>query len=135
MTNEFISKNLDPKKRQVVDLWNIYKFTKKRNWLRLMFYYELFENTPMPKEINREIFKVLSESIYEGSKKRKNHDRDEDICLFYGVLDDKHDGTFKQAAIRAIAKHQPDLTFESVRTILRRKFDRKKHTRIGRSTF
>ena len=63
-TNEFISKNLDPKKRQVVDLWNIYKFTKKRNWLRLMFYYELFENTPMPKEINREIFKVLSESIY-----------------------------------------------------------------------
>lgn len=103
-------------------LWRAYKKDKDPEWLKPMLGLRVFENTPVPNEIAEEIFYHLSEHIYKRPKKRKNYDRDEQICELYATLHPRYRGTFKLAAIRDVAGNFPDLSEESVRTILRRKW-------------
>ena len=101
------------------NLWAAYKQDGERHWLETMLNIGLFENVPMGKEISREFQSFLP---------RKNPmSRDDFICALYGILHPAFSGEFRKKDIRDVQNNFSELDYEGVRTVLRRKFDPKKH--------
>ena len=101
------------------NLWAKYQQDGERQWLETMLYLGLFEDAPMGKEI-AEAFKVFHTG-------RDPMSRDDHICRLYGILHSEFSGEFRKKDIRDVQRNFPELNYESVRTVLRRKFDPKKH--------
>ena len=117
----------ESKSEMLAQLWDAYNRDKNPEWLKSMLIMNVFEHTPMPNEIAQEIFYHLNEHIYEGPKKRKNEERDDLICRLYGTLAPRHNEELNKSTMRDVAKNFSDLNEDAIRTILRRKFDPKKH--------
>ena len=101
------------------NLWAAYEQDGERHWLETMLYLGLFEDAPMGKEI-AEAFKVFHNG-------KDPMSRDDHICQLYGILHPEFSGEFRLKDIRDVQRNFPELNYESVRTVLRRKFDPKKH--------
>ena len=108
-------------------MWQRYRHDSDPQWLISMVSINAFEYKPMPNEISQEFAKVFAEFTHKGPKIRKNDERDEMVCRLYAALHPEHKKQFNKSAMRDIALNFPDLNEEAIRTILRRKFDPKKH--------
>ena len=117
----------DEKDRMLKLMWQRYRHDSDPQWLMSMVAINAFENKPMPNEISREFAKVFAEFTRKGPKIRKNVERDEMVCRLYALLYPEHEEKYNKSAIRDISDNFLDLNEEAIRTILRRKFDLKKH--------
>ena len=119
---EEIAKLLTPDRNMTQfknNLWTAYKQDGERHWLETMLNSGLFENVPMGKEISKEFQSFLP--------RKDSMSRDDFICELYGLLHSEFSGDFRKKDIRDVQRNFPELNYESVRTVLRRKFDPKKH--------
>ena len=116
------------------NLWMAYKQDKDPQWLISMLQLNLFENKPMGQELSQELAKALSPFLVTKQEKQlQKPERDVRICKLYGSLHNQEKLTkakkfqFQKLAIRDTARNFSDLNEENIRSILRRKFDTKKH--------
>ena len=100
-------------------LWAAYKSDGNKRWLETMLFLGLFEDVPMGKEI-ADAFRS-----FEPSKDPLS--RDDFICQLYGQLHPEFVGQFRKSAIREINVNFPDMTYDAIEKVVKRKFDPKKH--------
>ena len=100
-------------------LWAAYKRDGNRKWLETMLYLGLFKDAAMGEEIS-EAFKIFHTG--------KDHlSRDNSICELYGMLHPEFSGQFRKKDIRDVQRSFPEMNYETIRSVLRSKFDIKKH--------
>lgn len=102
-----------------VKLWAAYKRDGDKKWLETMLVLGLFEDVPMGSEV-ADAFRSFLPS-------RDTLSRDDFICEYYGNLHPEFVGQFKNSAIRDVQRSFPEMNYETIRSVLRSKFDRKKH--------
>ena len=101
------------------NLWAAYQQDGERHWLETMLNIGIFENVPMGKEISKEFQSFLP--------RKDSMSRDDFICELYGILHPEFSGEFRIKSIKDVRNNFSELDYEGVRTVLRRKFDPKKH--------
>ena len=101
------------------NLWAAYQQDGERHWLETMLNIGIFENVPMGKEISKEFQSFLP--------RKDSMSRDDFICELYGILHPEFSGEFRIKSIKDVQNNYSELDYEGVRTVLRRKFDPKKH--------
>ena len=103
--------------------WALYKQTGNKDYLDTMLKAQVFKDVPM----GSDIAEAFSDETF--SKRQKITDRDKVLCEVYGMYSDhKNEGdNFSMEAIRFAMKFTPDMTYDAVEKVLKRKFDPKKH--------
>ena len=100
-------------------LWAAYKRDGSREWLETMLYLGLFKDAAMGEEIS-EAFKIFHTG-------KDPLSRDNLICELYGMLHPEFSGQFRKKDIRDVQRSFPEMNYETIRSVLRSKFDIKKH--------
>ncbi len=103
--------------------WVLYKQTGNKDYLDTMLKAQVFRDVSM----GSDIAEAFSDETL--SKRQKTTDRDKVLCEVYGMYSDhKNEGdNFSMEAIRFAMKFAPDMTYDAIEKVLKRKFDPKKH--------
>ena len=99
------------------DLWKAYQRDGDVKWLEQMLSAGLFQDVPMGEEI-ADAFRDLIPF---------KQSADDKICFIYGSLHPEYSGRLKKSAIREVNLNYPNMSYEGIRTALRRSFDPKRH--------
>ena len=114
---------LTPNSEVKDNCWVLYKETGNKDYLDTMLKAQVFKDFPMGSDI-AEAFADTS-----WNKREKTADRDNVLCELYGMYSNhKNEGdNFSMEAIRFAMQFAPDMTYDAVEKVLKRKFDPKKH--------
>ena len=98
-------------------LWAAYKRDGDKKWLELMLSTGVFEDVPMGEEVANAFRDFIP-------FKQSADDR---ICFIYGSLHPDYSGQLKISAIKEVNLNYPNMTYQGIRSALRRSFDPKRH--------
>ena len=98
-------------------LWAAYKRDGDPMWLEHMLSAGVFQDVPMGEEV-ADAFRSLIPS---------KPSTDDTICFIHGSLHPDYKGEFKKSAIRDVNLNYPNMSYEGIRTELRRSFNPQRH--------